>query len=133
MVKEINHNTKACERIFPLEAAARNHLYSNANKQSVMVRLNKGKAVTDKLNIGNWGGDIVPPLADYVPLNLPGLSKFNLSGNCELMWFSKLYVGCEIKEPQTRNAPQTIINNYETQLIHKSLLTNKLNLMANSL
>lgn len=91
MSKEINDNTRDFEHILSLITEARNRVYSNANSELVMLYFNVGKIVSDKVNEGNWGDNIVQKLANFIQSKLPSLSGFNRRGLYRMKQFYETY------------------------------------------
>lgn len=51
------------EHILTLITEARNRVYSKANSELVLLYFNVGKVVSDRVNTGKWGENIVQNLS----------------------------------------------------------------------
>ncbi|MCZ2355288.1 MAG: DUF1016 N-terminal domain-containing protein [Bacteroidia bacterium] len=64
------------EHILSLITEARNRVYSKANSELVLLYFNVGKVVSDRVNSGKWGENIVQQLSDFILSRVPNLCGF---------------------------------------------------------
>lgn len=79
------------EHILSLITEARNRVYSKANSELVLLYFNVGKVVSDRVNTGKWGDNIVQKLSDFILSKVPNLSGFNRRGLYRMKQFFELY------------------------------------------
>lgn len=79
------------EHILTLITEARNRVYSKANSELVLLYFNVGKLVSDRVNTGKWGENIVQQLSDFILSKVPNLSGFNRRGLYRMKQFFELY------------------------------------------
>ncbi|MCZ2356152.1 MAG: PDDEXK nuclease domain-containing protein [Bacteroidia bacterium] len=77
--------------ILTLITAARNRVYSKANSELVLLYFNVGKVVSDRVNTGKWGENIVQQLSDFILSRVPNLSGFNRRGLYRMKQFFEVY------------------------------------------
>lgn len=79
------------EHILTLITEARNRVYRKANSELVLLYFNVGKVVSDKVNTGKWGENIVHRLSDFILSKVPNLSGFNRRGLYRMKQFFEVY------------------------------------------
>jgi predicted nuclease of restriction endonuclease-like (RecB) superfamily len=79
------------EHILQLIQEARNRVYIKANSELVILYFNIGKVVSEKVNAGKWGENIVQELANYIAAKQPQLSGFNRRGLYRMKQFYETY------------------------------------------
>lgn len=79
------------EHILTLIIEARNRAYSKANSELVLLYFSVGKVVSDRVNTGKWGENIVQKLSEFILSKVPNLSGFNRRGLYRMKQFSELY------------------------------------------
>jgi predicted nuclease of restriction endonuclease-like (RecB) superfamily len=79
------------EHILELIQEARNRVYAKANSELVVLYFNVGNVVSERVNAGNWGENIVQELANYIAAKQPQLSGFNRRGLYRMKQFYETY------------------------------------------
>ena len=79
------------EHILTLITEARNRVYSKANNELVLLYFNVGKVVSDRVNTGKWGENIVQKLSEFILSKVPNLSGFNRRGLYRMKQFFEVY------------------------------------------
>jgi predicted nuclease of restriction endonuclease-like (RecB) superfamily len=79
------------ESILQLIEASRNRVYSNANAELVLLYLNVGQIVSEKVKNGIWGEGTVEELAEFIKKKQPTLTAFNRRGLYRMKQFYDTY------------------------------------------
>lgn len=79
------------EHILTLITEARNRVYSKANSELVLLYFNVGRMVSERVNTGKWGENIVENLSDFILSKIPNLSEFNRRGLYRMKQFFEIY------------------------------------------
>jgi predicted nuclease of restriction endonuclease-like (RecB) superfamily len=111
--KEVNiENTykQDFEHILTLITEARNRVYSKANSELVLLYFNVGKVVSDRVNTGKWGENIVQQLSDFILSRVPNLSGFNRRGLYRMKQFFEVY-----SDNQFLSSLSILLKGYENQ------------------
>lgn len=98
------------EHILSLITEARNRVYRKANSELVLVYFNVGKIVSEKVNTGNWGENIVQELSDFILSKAPNLSGFNRRGLYRMKQFFEVY-----SDNQFLSSLSSLLKTYENQ------------------
>ena len=84
-------NQQDFDYVLTLINQARNRVYAKANSELVLLYFNVGKIVSNKVNSGNWGENIVQSLSDFILSKFPNLSGFNRRGLYRMKQFFEEY------------------------------------------
>ncbi|MDR0969776.1 MAG: PDDEXK nuclease domain-containing protein [Lentimicrobiaceae bacterium] len=98
------------EHILTLITEARNRVYSKANSELVLLYFNVGKVVSDRVNTGKWGENIVQQLSDFILSRVPNLSGFNRRGLYRMKQFFEVY-----SDNQFLSSLSILLKGYENQ------------------
>lgn len=98
------------EHILTLITEARNRVYSKANSELVLLYFNVGKVVSDRVNTGKWGENIVQQLSDFILSKIPNLSGFNRRGLYRMKQFFEVY-----SDAQFLSSLSSLLKTYENQ------------------
>ncbi len=98
------------EHILRLITEARNRVYSKANSELVLLYFNVGKLVSERVNTGKWGENIVQQLSDFILSKVPQLSGFNRRGLYRMKQFFEVY-----SDSQFVSAVMTLLQDNENQ------------------
>lgn len=99
MTKPTNISTTDFQRIVEMIQAAQGRALAAVNTELVMLYWNVGEYVSQKVNDGTWGEDVVGTLADYIQKEQPNLKGFNKRGLYRMRQFYETYVGFEKVSP----------------------------------
>jgi hypothetical protein len=134
---------------------AQGRALSAVNTELVMLYWNAGESVSQKVQGGTWGEDVVGQLADFIQKKQPNLKGFNKRGLYRMRQFYDTYQGiekvsplltqiawsshlmilsrCKGKDTEVvefslrRNISPALVADYELKLIDKEILKKKLN------
>lgn len=84
-----NHND--FDQITLLIAEARNRAFRKVNEELVLLYFEIGNIISEKVTAGAWGGGTDNELAEYISIQLPGLSGFNRRGIYRMKQFYEIY------------------------------------------
>ncbi len=110
------------EHILTLITEARNRVYSKANSELVLLYFNVGKVVSDRVNTGKWGENIVQKLSEFILSRIPNLSGFNRRGLYRMKQFFEVYSDNEFVSTvltllqNNENQPNKIVSPLVVQL-----------------
>lgn len=86
-----NASRKDFDDVLTLIIEARNRVYRKINSELVFLYFSVGEIVSEKVNQGEWGDNIVQQLADYIHSSMPSLTGFNRRGLYRMKQFFELY------------------------------------------
>jgi hypothetical protein len=127
MGKLSNTNINFKEVILLIEEA-RSNAFHKVNEELVLLNFKVGKLVSEKVSTGIWGENTVEALATFIQEKCPGLKGFNRRGLYRMKQFYETYTAPEFVSPLA-----TQLHDYETKLIPKPILANKLHQLVEQL
>ena len=137
-----NNNNDNFDELLTLIVSSKQKAYSNVNKILVELYWNIGKYISIKIKQNSWGKNIVEELAYFIKEKEPNIKGFTARNMWRMKQFYEIYKNNEklsalltqltwtnnlLILSLNRSMSPAIISKYETQLIPKELLQQKLN------